>query len=267
MLGWREATKDDMRKAYRLARMYPDKGWHEAKFKEINEAYQVLSDDKRRSEYDAYGRTFSSNGGAEGFANQGAGGFDFSGFGNGQEFQFDLGDIFNDFFGGGGRRQKTHRGRDISMDIQISFSESIFGNERKLLISKVGVCDTCDGLGARPGTSLKTCAHCSGQGQVHETKRSILGNFSTQRECAQCSGRGKIPEKPCEVCHGLGILKKNEEIVVGVPSGIQDGEMIRLTGQGEAVSRGVPGDLYVKVHVDKHAFWKSKRLGDGLISN
>ena len=261
----RGASKDDVRKAFhKLAHKYhPDKkGGDEAKFKEINEAYQVLSDDKRRAEYDAYGRTFSSNGGADqgDFAN----GFDFSGFANGQDFQFDLGDIFNDFFGGaGGKRQRSNRGRDISVDIQISFTESIFGSERKLLISKIGMCDTCSGTGAKTGTTLKTCAHCGGQGQVHETKSSIFGTFSTLRECSHCAGRGKTPDKPCDNCRGLGILKKNEEIGVGVPSGIQNGEMIRLTGKGEAVSRGIPGDLYVKVHVDKNPLWK--RVANDLV--
>ncbi len=263
------ASAEEIKKAFhKLAHKYhPDKsGGDEAKFKEINEAYQVLSNDKKRAEYDAYGSTFNgANGGGTGFG-QGFGGFDFSGFTNAgaEGFQFDLGDIFGDFFGGGrsgGKRQE--RGRDISVDIQISFAESVFGTERKLLLTKVSLCDTCNGKGGEPGSTLKKCATCAGQGRVHETRNSILGSFTSVRECATCRGAGEIPEKKCKTCSGYGVVRKNEEIKVTVPPGIDNGEMIRLVSQGEAVPRGVAGDLYVKVHVEKHPSFR--REGANLL--
>ena len=246
----KSASKSDIKKAFRnLAHKYhPDKnGGDEKQFKKIGEAYSVLSDDKKRAEYDAYGRTF--NGAGSGGP---AGGFDFSqGFGGGgfggQQVEFDLGDIFGDFFGGGRSQQK--RGRDISIDIELSFKESIFGVERKVLLTKVGHCETCDATGAKKGTELSTCGTCNGQGKVHESKQTVFGAFSTTRGCNVCNGKGKVPKDTCTNCDGMGVLRKEEEIKIAVPAGINNGEMVRLTGGGEAVPGGVPGDLYVKVHV------------------
>lgn len=258
------ATKDEIKKAYyKLAhKFHPDKaGGDEAKFKEINEAYQVLSDDGKRSQYDRFGGNY--NGGGAGAQQGGWGDFDFSNFsqGNGQGFGFDLNDIFSEFFGGGDT--KMRRGRDISVDIQISFSESIFGLDRQMLISKIGTCDTCQGNGAEPNTGLKKCTTCNGQGKVNETRRSFMGSFATVRECPTCHGRGEVPEKPCHVCSGLGVHKKSEEIKVIIPAGINDGEMIRLSGKGEAAAGGVAGDLYVKIHVERHPIFK--REGNNLL--
>lgn len=255
------ASKDEIKKAFhKLAHKYhPDKqGGDEAKFKEINEAYQILSDDNKRAQYDQFGEAGASGGfgGSQGF-----GGFDFSGFQNangGQGFEFDLGDIFGEMFGGGGRsgHGQVRRGRDISVDIQISFKEAIFGVERQILINKISQCDTCQGSGAEAGSQMKKCATCGGKGKVNETKRSIFGVFQSSRECDTCQGRGEVPEKKCQTCRGEGVLNKQESIKVRVPAGLEAGEMIRLAGQGEAVALGQAGDLYIKVHIEKDKTWK-----------
>ncbi len=233
----KSASKEDIKKAFRkLAHQYhPDKKGGDAnKFKEVNEAYSVLADDKKRAEYDTYGRTFNDAGaGGQG----GFGGFDFSGF-QAQGFEdLDLGDIFGQFFGGGrqgGTRQK--RGADISVDVEISFQESIFGLERNILLNKTSQCDLCKGNGAEPGTELKTCGTCNGKGKIHETKTSFLGTFTTTRTCSTCNGLGKIPTLKCKKCHGLGVLQKQEQFSIKIPAGIESGEVIRLSGAGEAIA-------------------------------
>ncbi len=254
----KKASKDDIKKAFRkLAHEHhPDKkGGNADKFKEASEAYAVLSDDQKRAEYDTYGQTFS--GGGQGQPGAGFGGFDFSGF-NQEGFQdFDLGDIFGQFFGGsrgGGTRAK--RGADISVDIEISFHESVFGVDRSIILNKTSTCDECAGSGAEKGTEMKTCTTCNGKGKIHETKNSFLGTFTTTRVCATCNGVGKIPTQKCKKCHGLGVIKKQEEIKIKIPAGLENGEMIRLTGAGEAVAGGQSGDLYIKVHVKKHAIYR-----------
>lgn len=270
----KKASKEEVKKAFhKLAHKYhPDKqSGDEAKFKEINEAYQILSDDNKRAQYDQFGSDFASGnygGGANHAPNGAWGGFDFSGFQNansGQGFEFDLGDIFSEMFGGGGgERSRTRRGRDISVDIQISFKEAIFGTERNILITKVSQCGTCNGSGAEAGSQMKKCATCGGKGKVNETRRSIFGVFQSARECSDCLGRGEIPEKKCRDCRGAGILNKQENIKVNVPAGMDAGEMIRLTGQGEAITGGQAGDLYVKVHIEKDKIWK--RTGNDLVT-
>ena len=243
------ASSEEIKKAFRrLAhKHHPDKGGDEAKFKEANEAYQVLSDEKKRAEYDTYGQvggdfTGGSNGGG------------FSGF-SGQGFEgVDLNDIFGDFFGGG--RQQARRGRDISIDLELSFSESIFGVARKVLVTKVSRCDVCKGTGAKPGTSTKTCKDCNGQGRIQEMKRSFFGTISQVRECSTCAGTGKIPEDKCNACKGHGVIRKEEEITIKVPAGIQNGETVRLTGAGEAIQNGPSGDLYARIHVAPHRIFK-----------
>ncbi len=252
----KSASKTEIKKAFhKLAHKYhPDKkGGDETKFKEASEAYSVLSDDKKRSEYDAYGKTFGGNGGGAG-ANWGG----FSGFGQGQAqgFDFDLGDLFGDFFGGQSSRAK--RGSDISIDLQISFAESIFGAERKVLITKNAVCDGCGGTGAKKGTELETCSACNGNGKIYETKKSFLGSFSSERICDKCHGAGKMPKEKCKICRGLGIVRKQEEINIKIPTGINNGEMIRLSGAGEAISGGTAGDLYIKIHVAPHSYFKKE---------
>lgn len=265
----KSASEDEIKSAFRkLAQKYhPDKkGGDEKKFKEASEAYAILSDKKKRAEYDAYGRTFAGGGPQGGF-----GGFDFSnfaqgaGFGNGQQFEFDLGDIFGDIFGGqqGGFRQ--NRGRDMSIDIELSFPESIFGTERRVLISKIGECEACAGSGAEKGSSLVSCGTCNGKGSVRETRSSFFGTFTATRTCSKCHGKGKVPEKPCASCRGDGVRKIQEEIVINVPAGVSDGEMIRMPGRGEAVSGGGAGDLYVKLHVKQDA--RFSREGNNLVAH
>jgi molecular chaperone DnaJ len=261
----KKATKEDIKKAFRklAQKHHPDKGGDEALFKTITEAYSTLSDDKKRREYDSYGQTFA------GGAGPGAGGFDFSGFQNGQGgVEFDISDLFGEFgdiFGASRGRGRTRRGRDISIDVEITFKESILGTKRSVLIQKVGKCDTCDGTGAKAGTSMDTCTSCSGAGKIHETRNSPLGAFTSVRACPACDGVGKVPKEKCKDCLGHGILRKEEEIKLDIPVGIDAGEMIRMPGRGEATKGGVPGDLYVKVHVKPHALFRKE--GANIIMN
>lgn len=262
----KKATEDDIKKAFRkLAhKHHPDKGGSDEKFKEITEAYSVLSDAKKRREYDAYGQSFP--GGAPQGGPQGFGGFDFSqGFGQGGA-DFDFGDIFGDIFNGArGGQVRTPRGRDISIDLEIPFKDAVFGTSRTVLLGKVSTCDLCKGSGAKAGTEMETCKTCNGSGRVHEMRNSILGQFSSVRACTACDGTGKIPKEKCAECKGHGVYRKEEEIKITIPAGIDNGEMIRLPQQGEAVKSGVAGDLYVKIHVKPHAVFR--RDGSNLIMN
>jgi molecular chaperone DnaJ len=263
------ASKDEIKKAfYKLAHKYhPDKKeGNEAKFKEVNEAYQVLSDETKRSKYDQYGSGFENMGGA--YQGQGGfDGFDFSGFQNGGfgGMEFDLNDIFSDFFGGGGGRAQQRRGRDISTEVQITFAEAVFGVNRKILITKTSSCLTCHGAGAKPGTKMETCKKCNGQGSIREMKRTILGQISTNKLCDACMGSGEVPHEVCETCKGKGVLRREEEISINIPAGIRDGEMVRMTGMGEAVYKGTTGDLYIKINVAPHPVFK--REGSDLAMN
>ncbi len=261
----RKASQDDIKKAFRkLAHQYhPDKkGGNEAKFKEASEAYQVLSDENKRREYDTYGHTFNGAG------PQGAGFGGFGGFGNSGFDGVDLGDIFNDFFGGGFANQggqRVERGSDISIDIEVSFEESVFGTNRKVVLGKTSQCDTCIGSGAKPGSKMKKCSQCNGKGKVTEQRKSFLGTFSTVRTCDSCRGKGEMAEEKCKTCSGVGVSKKQEEIAITIPPGIQDGEMIRMSGKGEGVAQGIPGDLYIKIHVKPHSLYH--REGYNLVMN
>ena len=216
------ASEEEIKSAFRkLAHQHhPDKkGGDESRFKEASEAYAVLGDKKRRAEYDTYGRTFAGGAGA------GASGF----------------------FGGSHRAES--RGRDISIDIELSFRESVFGTERRVLIAKVGVCDVCKGSGAAADSKKHTCKACNGKGEVRETRSTFFGQFTSRRVCAECRGKGEMPDALCAVCRGAGVLKREEEIRITVPHGVSDGEMIRMPKMGEAISGGETGDLYVKLHV------------------
>ena len=256
----KKASKEDIKKAFhKLAHKYhPDKGSGDAeKFKEVSEAYSTLSDDKKRAEYDSYGRTFE--GGAGGFGGQG---FDFSQFQDAFQngFGFDFGDI-GDFFGG----TRVRRGHDISIDLEISFNESVFGTKRVVLLAKTAQCETCHGSGGKPGTELQTCKLCNGSGRVHETTNSIFGSITMQQTCRECRGAGKVPKEKCATCRGEGILRKQMEVDINVPAGIEGGEMIRLTGAGEAVQGGASGDLYVKIHVTRDPRYKKE--GTNIITD
>ncbi len=257
------ASKDEVKKAYRkLAHKYhPDKNkGDDNKFKEINEAYSVLGDDKKRAEYDTYGRVF---GGGQGFAggDGASSGWDFGGAGAGAAW--DLNDIFENFFTGQGGAGRTKRGRDISIDLEISFEESVFGTERKVLLSKISPCETCSGSGAAPGADFKKCGFCGGGGRVRETRKSFFGSMTSLRECGKCRGKGSVPSKQCSPCGGAGVMPKEEEITVNTPPGIMDGEMIKFPAMGEAISNGIAGDLYVKIHVLPHPVFK--RQGSNIL--
>ena len=256
-------SKEDIKKAYRkLAHQHhPDKtGGDEAKFKEISEAYSVLSDDQKRQQYDRFGANFRSGGGsAGGWSSQpGQGGWsgDFSGF------EGDLGDIFADFLGGfgfdssKGGRSRRERGSDIALGIDISFQESVFGGKRNVVIEKTSKCAVCSGSGAEPVTSLKKCATCQGTGTVRETRRSLFGSFAALAECSVCRGRGEVPEKPCKTCKGTGVLRQPQNIEINIPLGIRDGEAIKFTGMGEEIPNGIAGDLYVRIHILPHLVFR-----------
>jgi molecular chaperone DnaJ len=266
----KKASKDDIKKAFRklAQKHHPDKGGDEARFKEITEAYAILSDEKRRREYDTYGQSFAGGGPSAGGAQGFPGGFDFSQFQQG-DGSFDFGDIFEgfgDIFGArGSRAPRGRRGRDISIDIEVPFKDSIFGTKRSVLIAKVSTCEICGGSGAKPGTELENCKSCGGSGRVHETRNSVLGSFTSVRTCPACDGMGKMPKERCAECKGQGVKRKEEEIHVTIPAGLDSGEMIRIPQHGEAVKGGASGDLYVKVHVKPHPIFRKE--GTNLVMN
>ncbi len=269
ILGIRkEASADEIKKAFRRAAVqhHPDKeGGNEAKFKEVNEAYEVLKDPSKRQRYDQFGHAgVGGNSGATG-GNPFGGGF------NGQNVNFDFGDlgfgdIFENFFGGGGRQQgpRQARGRDIETRIEISFEEAIFGKTEDLHVTIEDSCQHCKGTTAEPGHELKTCATCKGAGQVMNVTRTIFGNIQQASVCPTCKGTGKVPEKVCSVCHGKGTERRAQVITLKVPAGIDDGAVIRLREHGEAVANGPKGDLYVNVRVKPHK--KFTREGDLVLS-
>lgn len=275
----KSASDDEIKKAYRkLAhKHHPDKsGGDEKKFKEINEAYQVLSDKTKRQQYDQFGQTFG-NGGFAGGGQGGFSGFDFSGFdfGNfgrqgqpgGFEFNFggaDFEDIFSGIFGGR-RKSRKKRGSDIQVDAEIDFSEMVFGAKREISLRKSVRCDRCGGTGGEPGTNLKTCPTCKGRGKIEQVRRSFFGSFSQVSLCPDCQGEGKTYEKKCSACGGDGKIKKDEKIEINIPAGISDGQTISLQGAGEAGGKGASsGDLYVVVHVRPHE--KFSRKGQDVLS-
>lgn len=245
----KSASKDEIKKAYhKLAHQYhPDKkGGNEQKFKEVNEAYQILSNDEKRKQYDQFGQAGMGGG---------PGGWDFSNFRGFEDV--DMSDVFETFFGGnrggfgfGGGSQR--RGRDISIDIEISFQEAVFGTERRVLIRKHAPCDECRGTGAEKDSTEITCTKCHGAGTIRDTKKSIFGSYTHVVECSQCRGTGKVAQKKCKVCRGEQVVPKNEEIHIVVPPGIENGEVIRIAGKGEAARSADTGDLYVKVRVLPH---------------
>lgn len=278
----KNASDDEIKKAYRkLAHQHhPDKqGGDSNKFKEINEAYQVLSDKTKRQQYDQFGRTFEQRGGGqtggfEGFSSQG-GQWDFGGFQQGfggQEFDFGGGgfeDIFSDIFGGnfsGGRRRDSRKaGRDIQIDAEISFEEMVSGVQKNVSLLRRVVCDVCHGSGGEPGTKEETCPECKGSGQIRKAVRSFFGTFAQVVTCPKCSGTGKIFSKKCHKCGGDGRIKEEQNISIDIPAGISNGQTISLQGYGEAGEKGaVAGDLYVTVHVRPHS--KFERKGNNIVS-
>ena len=264
----KSASKDEIKKAFRkLAHEYhPDKkGGDEKKFKEVSEAYAVLSDDEKRKQYDTFG-SYSNTGSGQGGFNQGDfSGFDFSGFSGGANMEFDLGDIFGSFFGGGQGGRRVKRGRDIGVDVEISFEDSVFGVTKDITLTRTSHCDTCDGTGAKKGTQFDTCSTCKGKGKIEEVRRSVIGSFASVRDCDTCHGAGKIPKEQCVTCKGKGIINKKETISVKIPAGINEGETLRVIEKGEAMLGGQTGDLYITVHVKQHHTFT--RSGHDLVMN
>ncbi|OGI16488.1 MAG: molecular chaperone DnaJ [Candidatus Moranbacteria bacterium RIFCSPHIGHO2_02_FULL_40_12b] len=275
----KNASDDEIKKAYRkLAHKYhPDKaGGEESKFKEINEAYQVLSDKAKRQQYDQFGRTFDQGGFSAGGGP--AGGWDFSGFSTqggpagGWDFNFGeegFSDIFSDIFGtafGGRRKSRARTGQDIQVDVEISFEEMVKGASRSINLYKTVKCDVCKGTGGEPGAKEETCPVCKGSGQVRKTSRSFFGTFTQVVICDNCRGKGKIFSKKCHKCGGGGRVKDYQSINIEIPAGIQNGQTISVQGQGEAGEFGSSnGDLYVNVRVAPHQ--KLKRENDNIISS
>lgn len=262
----KDASADEIKKAFRRSAVehHPDRGGNEAKFKELNEAYEVLKDADKRKRYDQFGHAgVGGNGGA---------GDPFGGaYAQGQNVNFDfgdlgLGDIFGSFFGGGAqqRQQRQTRGRDVEAGIEISFEQAVFGTEVDLSLNLEDNCEHCKGTTVEPGHDLKTCDQCKGSGQVVTMTRTIFGNIQQASLCPKCHGKGKIPEKVCSVCHGKGTRASKQTIQLKVPAGIDDGATIRLREHGEAIANGSKGDLYVNIRVKSHKHFT--REGDLILS-
>lgn len=274
----KDASPEEIKKAFhKLAhKHHPHKGGDESKFKEINEAYQILSDKQKRDQYDKYGTNFDGTN-PSGFdpsafnwawgnpsANQGAGSDE-------EGFEFDLGDlggVFEDFFGGRGassanQKRNLKRGRDIKIDIEVVLEDIVAGITKEITLHKEIVCSRCTGKGTEPGTKVKECFSCRGTGQVQQVKRTFLGSFTQWTVCPECKGEGEVPEKPCNVCKGEGKVKGEKVIKIYVPAGVDSNQMIKLKGEGNAGKRGgEAGDLYIRINVKPHAIFERK--GDDL---
>ena len=258
----KNATDDEIKRAYRkLAKKYhPDVNQgdsnSEAKFKEVNEAYEVLSNSQKRTKYDQFGHSAFEQGGSGG------------GFGAGFEGFGGFGDIFETFFdgafGGSGFNSRSSKGRkgpqrgaDLKYRIEIAFEEAAFGVNKEISLTRTELCNTCDGSGAKPGTGHEKCKHCNGAGQVQYKHNTPLGSFMSIKTCDVCRGEGKIITTPCETCGGSGKIRKNVKINIKVPAGIDNGQTISLRGEGEPGTRGGPsGDLYIDVFVRPHTIFQ-----------
>jgi len=255
----KNASQEEIKKAFRKKahEYHPDKKTgDEAKFKEINEAYQTLGDEKKKAQYDQFGSGYENmRGGQGGGFSGGFGGFSGGGFG-GVDMD-DLGDMFGGFgdmfgFGGGGSRRQQSRGSDLQMNMTIDFHEAVFGIDKEVRVNKKIKCDHCHGNMAEPGSKINTCSTCHGTGRVIRVQRTILGNIQMQATCETCGGVGKTYEKKCTKCHGAGVVNDNVNLKVRIPAGINDGETIKLSGQGAAGEGGIPsGDLYLNITVKR----------------
>ncbi len=253
----RGASEDELKKAYRrLAKQYhPDTNKEpgaEARFIEVNEAYETLSDPQKRTIYDRYGHAGLNGGGAGGFG-------DFAGFGS-------INDLFDFFAGATGttRRSEPQRGADIRYELTISFEEAVFGCQKEIELPRWEACSTCRGSGAQPGTSTTRCPACQGKGEIRRVQQSIFGQFVNVTMCERCRGEGKVITTPCEKCRGQGRVRNIRRVVVNIPAGVDDGINVRVTGEGEVSSRGgTPGNLYVILSVKSHPFFK--RQGNDIM--
>ncbi len=262
----KSASKEEIKKAYKkLAKKYhPDLNKENPesadKFKEINEAAAVLGNEQKRQQYDQFGTA------AEGFGQGGGfGGFDFSDFMSGSGFDF--GDIFDQFFGGGGRRRgrrsSPSRGSDLRYDLEVSLEEAASGTKKNLVVPKLTTCDKCKGSGAQSDSDIKTCTTCHGRGSVVQQTRTPFGIFQQTSTCRSCGGEGKVIKNPCPVCDGEGRIEKKKKIEVEIPAGVSNGTKLRVRGEGEAGAKGGPnGDLYVVIYVQEHDIFK--RDGDDI---
>ena len=262
------ATDDEIKKAYRkLAKQYhpdlhPGDKDAESKFKEINEAYEILSDPDKRSKYDQYGfAAFDPNAGFGGGA--GFGGFD------------DLGDIFSSIFGGGfggfggfgggqAKRNGPRKGENVRVNLTLDFEEAVFGCKKEIPVNMVETCPDCEGSGCAPGTAPETCPECGGRGSVVKTQRTAMGMMQSTSQCPRCNGRGKIIHTPCPKCKGSGRVRKQKTVSVSIPAGIDNGQTVSLRGLGnEGVNGGAPGDLLVTVTVRAHPLFE--RDGNSIL--
>ncbi|GAJ25460.1 chaperone protein DnaJ [Liquorilactobacillus sucicola DSM 21376 = JCM 15457] len=255
----KDASAAEIKKAYRkLSKKYhPDLNKEpgaEQKFKEVNEAYEILSDPQKKAQYDQYGST----GGQQGFGG-GAGGFGgFNDFGGAGGFE----DIFSSFFGGGSSsrsRNAPRQGRDLQYEMTLTFEEAVFGKKTSIEYTRNAVCKTCGGSGAKKGTSVDTCSKCNGTGVIQVARQTPLGRVMTQQECDVCHGKGKIIKEKCATCDGEGITREKHQVEVSIPAGVEDGNQMRLQGQGEAGENGGPyGDLYIVFNVKPSKIFERK---------
>ena len=264
------ASDDEIKKAFRklAVKYHPDKeGGDETKFKEANEAYEVLKDKQKRQRYDQFGH--AGVGGASGGGS--AGGNPFEGFNfNGQDINFDFGgggafgDIFSQFFGGGQQTYGPTKGRDVETRVTLEFEEAVFGKEVNLSLNLDDECSHCKGTTVEPGHDMKTCPTCKGAGQQVRVMNTMFGPIQQAVTCPECKGKGKIPEMVCTKCHGSGVERREQTVKVKIPAGIDDGATIRLREHGEAIGGGAKGDLYVHIRVKAHK--KFTREGDLILS-
>lgn len=257
----RDASKEEIKDAYRKLALefHPDRNKSpeaEEKFKEISEAYAVLSDEQKRQQYDTLGHSgFDQRYSSEDIFR----GADFDSIFRDMGF----GDIFRTFFGGGFGGERIDRGQDLAYDLGITLEEAARGTEKEVEVPRTEKCDVCGGSGARPGTQTEVCSRCGGSGQVQNMRRSAFGTFVQVAVCPQCKGKGRIIETPCSNCHGTGLVRKQRKITVRIPPGVDEGFQLRLRGEGGVTSSdGEPGDLYVVVHVKPHQ--QFLREGDDL---
>lgn len=268
----KDATQEDIKKAYRkLAHQYhPDKGGDESKFKEVSEAYRVLSDTEKRQQYDQFGQVFE--GGQQpgwDFSNGQGFGFDFESMKDkfGEDFDYsDLGDIFGEMFGfgmRGGAKKDLKRGKDIEVEIEIPLEAVLAKRDEEISLYKQAVCGRCQGKGAEPGTAVNECFSCRGTGEVQRIHKTFFGTVTRSSMCPECGGEGYRPDKPCNVCKGDGRIKAEDRVKISIPAGVDTNQVIKAAGGGEAGRKGgKPGDLYVRIFVKKHPVFT--RRGDDL---
>ncbi len=250
----RNASQDEIKRAFRRLAMkyHPDKNREsgaEERFKEINEAYEVLSDPEKRAMYDRFGHAGAESPFARAFE-----GFDIGGFG----------DIFDAFFGGGGRRRQPQRGPDLQYRLTLTFEEAVFGTEKEIEVSRHEACSVCNGLRAEPGTEPKRCPVCNGTGEIRRAQRSMFGQFINVATCDRCGGEGRVVDKPCHNCRGTGREVRKRMLQVRVPAGVEGGSQIRITGEGEiGLYGGGRGNVYILLNVKEHPLFQ--REGDRIL--